>query len=62
MASRAKEIIQVDELEIIADKGCYDGAQIKAYLQKGITPSVSNANTAANRKSALFTKQDFRYD
>jgi len=62
MASRAKEILQVDELEVIADKGYYNGGQIKACLQKGITPTIPKANTSANRKKGLFTKQDFRYD
>jgi len=62
MATRAKEILQVDKLEVLADKGYYDGAQIKACLQKGITPSIPKANTSANRKKGLFTKQDFRYD
>jgi hypothetical protein len=62
MATRAKEILQVDELEVIADKGYYDGAQIKACLQKGIAPTIPKANTSANRKKGLFTKQDFRYD
>ena len=62
MATRAKEILQADELEVIADKGYYDGAQIKACLQKGITPTIPKANTSANRKKGLFTKQDFRYD
>jgi len=62
MATRAKEILQVDELEVLADKGYYDGGQIKACLQKGITPTIPKANTSANRKRGLFTKQDFRYD
>jgi macrodomain Ter protein organizer (MatP/YcbG family) len=62
MATRAKEILQADELEVIADKGYYDGAQIKACLQKGITPTIPKAYTSANRKKGLFTKQDFRYD
>jgi macrodomain Ter protein organizer (MatP/YcbG family) len=62
MAIRAKEILQVDELEVLADKGYYDGAQIKACLQKGITPTIPKANTSANRKKGLFTKQDFMYD
>jgi len=62
MATRAKEILQVDELDVLADKGYYDGAQIKACLKKGITPTIPKANTSANRKKGLFTKQDFRYD
>jgi len=62
MATRAKEILQVDELDVIADKGYYNGSQIKACLEKGITPTVPKANTSANRRKGLFTKQDFRYD
>ncbi len=62
MAIRAKEILQVDELEVLADKGYYDGGQIKACLEEGITPTIPKANTSANRKRGLFTKQDFRYD
>lgn len=62
MATRAKEILQVDELDVLADKGYYDGAQIKACLQKGITPTIPKAYTSANRKKGLFTKQDFKYD
>ncbi|MFQ5943662.1 MAG: IS1182 family transposase [Anaerolineales bacterium] len=62
MATLAKEILQVDELEVLADKGYYDGGQIKACLQKGIIPTIPKANTSANRKKGLFTKRDFRYD
>jgi len=62
MATRAKEILQVDELDVIADKGYYNGSQVKACLEKGITPTIPKANTSANRKKGLFTKQDFRYD
>ena len=62
MATRAKEILQVDALDVIADKGYYSGSQIKACLEKGITPTIPKANTSANRKRGLFTKQDFRYD
>jgi len=62
MAIRAKEILQVDALDVIADKGYYSGSQIKACLEKGITPTIPKANTSANRKRGLFTKQDFRYD
>jgi hypothetical protein len=62
MAIRAKEILQVYKLEVVADKGYYDGAQIKACLEEGITPIIPKANTSANRKRGLFTKQDFRYD
>ncbi len=62
MATRAKEVLRVDELDVIADKGYYNGSEIKGCLEKGITPTIPKANTSANRKKGLFTKQDFRYD
>jgi len=62
MAERAKRALGVDEMDVIADKGYYDGQEVKACLEEGITPYIPKANTSANRKRGLFTKEDFRYD
>ncbi len=62
MARRAKELLQVEHLEVVADMGYYDGQEIKACLQVGVTPYVPKPNTSANRKLGLFAKEDFRYD
>lgn len=62
MAASAKQALDVDEMDVVADMGYYDGAQVKECLQQGITPYIPKANTSANRKRGLFTKQDFRYD
>jgi transposase/ElaB/YqjD/DUF883 family membrane-anchored ribosome-binding protein len=62
MAKRCKEALGVTEIEVVADMGYYDGLQVKECLQEGITPYIPKANTSANRKRGLFTKQDFRYD
>ena len=40
----------------------YHGQQVKECLEDGITPYIPKANTSANRKRGLFTKQDFAYD
>jgi transposase len=62
MAGRAKRALGVDEMDVIADKGYYDGQEVKACLEEDITPYIPKANTSANRKRGLFTKEDFRYD
>jgi hypothetical protein len=60
VAIRAKEILQVDELEVLADKGYYSGAQIKACLEEGITPTIPKANTSANRKKRIVYQAGFQ--
>jgi len=62
MAERAKQALGVAEMDVIADKGYYDGQEVKACLEQDITPYIPKANTSANRKRGLFTKEDFRYD
>ncbi len=60
MATRAKEILQVDKLDVLADKGYYDGAQIKACLKKGIAPTIPKANISANRKKGVVYQAGFQ--
>ena len=62
MAIRAKHLLGVEELEVVADRGYYDGAEVKKCEQEGITVYVAHQQTSANRKRGLFTKEDFRYD
>ena len=62
MAKRAKEALGVEELEVLADMGYYDGQQVKDCLEEGITPYIPKADTSANKKLGLYGKGDFRYD
>jgi transposase len=62
MAKRAKHILGVEELDVLADMGYYDGQQVKDCLDEGITPYIPKPDTSANKKLGLFTKKDFRYD
>ena len=52
----------VDEIEVLADMGYYDGQQVKDCLEEGITPYIPKADTSANKKLGLFSKSDFNYD
>jgi hypothetical protein len=62
MALRAKRALSVDRLEVLTDMGYYDGQQVKACLESGITPYIPKPNTSANSPLGLFGKEDFRYD
>ena len=62
MAVRAKEMLQVEELEVVADMGYYDGAEVKQCAEAGITTYLPKPLTSVNKKRGLFTKQDFSYD
>ncbi len=62
MAIRAKALLRVKHLTAVADMGYYDGREVKACLQAGITPFLPKPHTSANRERGLFTKDDFNYD
>lgn len=61
MATRAKQVLGVDHLEVIADMGYSDGDEIKRCEDQGITAYVAQPQTSMNQKKGLYTKQDFTY-
>jgi transposase len=61
MSLRAKKILNVNQFDMLMDTGYYDGQEVAACLQEGITPWISRPNTSINQKKGLFTKQDFHY-
>jgi len=62
MAVRAKDTLGVEQLEVVADMGYYDGAEVKQCAAAGITTYIPKPITSVNQKRGLFTKQDFVYD
>jgi transposase len=62
MGKRAKEILGVEEFDLVADMGYYDGQEVAACVKEGIQPWISKPNTSANRKKGLYTKDDFAYN
>ena len=62
MALRAKATLGVEKLEVVADMGYYDGAEVKQCAEAGITTYIPKPLTSVNKKRGLFTKQDFVYD
>lgn len=61
MAIRAKEALGVEKLEVLADLGYRDGAEVKRCHDHEITPFIPKVNVSANSKLGLYGKQDFKY-
>ena len=62
MTERAKDIMGVDEISVVADKGYYDGEDIEKCEQSGTTcyiPKVADHASAPNPK---YNKSSFKYD
>jgi hypothetical protein len=66
MSERAKDILEVDELEVTADKGFYNAAEIKECVDDGIIPYIPepgpNVSKRINVPEPPFYKREFRYD
>ncbi len=67
MATRAKEALGVDQLNVVADKGFYDGEQAQRCVGAGITPYLPRPEKAKGSGeragiSPEFYKDRFRYD
>jgi hypothetical protein len=61
IACRAKEVLGVDELEAVADRGYYSGEEILACHQAGITVTLPKPITSGIETGSRFGKQDFVY-
>lgn len=61
MAQRAKDVMQVDHPEAVADRGYFNGNEIVACEDAGITAYVSKPQTSNNQAKGLFGKRDFVY-
>jgi transposase len=62
MAKKAKAMLGSETLEVVADRGYYNGEELKACEQSGMTVYVPKPNNSSNLKRGLFTKEDFIYD
>jgi len=66
MSKRAKEILEVDELDVAADKGYYDAIEIKECVDNGIIPYIPEPKPTVSKKINVpepsFYESEFRYD
>jgi transposase len=61
IASQAKEVLGVDKLEAVADRGYFSGEEILACDKAGITVTLPKPMTSGAKSEGRFGKQDFVY-
>ena len=61
MAKKARNSMDVEKLEVVADRGYFKSLEIKACDDAGIITYIPETITSRGRKAGRFTKQDFRY-
>jgi transposase len=60
-ATAAKEALGVETLEAVADRGYFNGEEIKACDDAGITVTLPKPMTSGAKSAGRFGKQDFVY-
>ena len=58
MAKRARVAMQADHLDVVADRGYFNGEEIVACEEAGITAYVPRPQTSNNQAKGLFGKRD----
>lgn len=62
IASQARDALEVEELEVLADSGYYTGAEVLGCLEEGMTPYVPRTYTSISKRQGRYGKQDFLYE
>ncbi len=62
MAKQARTEMDCENLTVLADRGYFNGVEIRACKEASIQPWVPKPRTPNNRVRARFTKEDFRYE
>jgi transposase len=62
MGRQAKEVLGVDKLEAVADRGYYSSTEIKACDDAGIAVTLPKPMTSGAKSDGRFGKQDFVYN
>jgi len=61
MSKLTKATLDVDKLNVVADRGYFKSEEILACDQAGIIVTLPKPQTSNNKKRGLFVKADFRY-
>jgi transposase len=62
MALQAQEALGAEKLEVVADKGYYNGKEVLLCDTIGVTAYVAKPLTSANTAQGLYGKESFQYD
>ena len=61
MAKQARATLETESLDVVADRGYFNSAEILACEQTGITVTLPKPMTSNSKAEGRFGKQDFRY-
>jgi ribosomal protein L14E/L6E/L27E len=61
VAKETKATLEVDKLDAVADRGYFNGEEILACEEAGITVTLPKPMTSNSKAEGRFGKQDFRY-
>jgi len=61
VAKQAKETLQAEALDVVADRGYYNGDEIRACEQAGIDTYLPKPKTSPNKAKGLFDRPAFKY-
>jgi hypothetical protein len=61
MAKQTKAALETDRLDVVADRGYFNGKEILDCDEAGITVTLPKPLTSGSRAKDRFVKQDFRY-
>ncbi|MEE8454496.1 MAG: IS1182 family transposase, partial [Limibaculum sp.] len=61
MSKKAKEVLGVEKLAVVADRGYFSSEEILACDRAGITVTLPKPMTSTAKAQGRFGKQDFRY-
>ena len=57
MAKQAKTILEVEKLDVLADRGYYSGREILACDEDDITTYLPKTNTSGNKAAGLYDRK-----
>ncbi len=61
MLKQAKEVLEVDKLDAVADRGYFDGEEVLACEEAGVAVTLPKPMTSNAKAEGRFGKQDFAY-
>ena len=61
MARQAKDVLEADKLDVVADRGYYNGNEIRSCEQAGIDAYLPKPATSPNKAKGQFDRSAFRY-
>ena len=61
VAKRTKDTLETENLDVVADRGYFNSAEILACEEAGVTVTLPKPMTSGAKSEGRFGKQDFRY-